>query len=140
MAIEVSTFGEHEGKRVDQFRLTSDTGVVVDIMGLGVVVRDWRVPVNGGERGVVLGFDSLEDYVAHSPHFGALAGRVANRIKDSSFTLDGVTYQLPPNAGTLQLHGGAEGLGRQVWTGQADSANNAVRFNHFSPDGAMGYP
>ncbi len=140
MAIEVSTFGEHEGKRVDQFRLTSDTGVVVDIMGLGVVVRDWRVPVNGGERGVVLGFDSLDAYVAHSPHFGALAGRVANRIKDSSFTLDGVTYQLPPNAGTLQLHGGAEGLGRQVWTGQADSANNAVRFSHFSPDGAMGYP
>ena len=140
MAIEVSTFGEHEGKRVDQFRLTSDSGVVVDIMGLGVVVRDWRVPVNGGERGVVLGFDSLEAYVAHSPHFGALAGRVANRIKDSSFTLDGVTYQLPPNAGTLQLHGGEAGLGRQVWTGQADSANNAVRFSHFSPDGAMGYP
>ncbi|ODT72771.1 MAG: galactose mutarotase [Pelagibacterium sp. SCN 63-23] len=140
MAIAVSTFGEHRGQRVDQFRLSSDSGVVVDIIGYGVAVRDWRVPVEGGLRPVVLGFDDFAAYPAHSPHFGSLAGRVANRIKDASFSLDGVTYQLPANAGTLQLHGGEEGLGRQVWTGQADSANNAVRFTHFSPDGAMGYP
>lgn len=140
MAIEVSTFGEHDGKRVDQFRLVSDTGVTVDIIGYGVVVRDWRVPVAGGERSVVLGFDSFEPYPIHSPHFGSLAGRVANRIKGASFELDGVTYKLPANAGDLQLHGGDEGLGRQVWSGQVDNANNAVRFTHFSPDGAMGYP
>ncbi|AVF03590.1 MULTISPECIES: aldose epimerase family protein [Devosia] len=140
MAVAVSGFGEHNGQRVDQFRLTSDTGVSVDIIGYGVVVRDWRVPVAGGERSVVLGFDQFDAYPAHSPHFGSLAGRVANRIKNASFELDGVTYQLPPNAGELQLHGGDEGLGRQVWQGQVDSANNAVRFTHFSPDGAMGYP
>lgn len=140
MSIAVSTFGEHDGKRVDQFRLVSDTGVTVDIIGYGVVVRDWRVPVAGGERSVVLGFDDFEAYPLHSPHFGSLAGRVANRIKDASFELDGVTYKLPPNAGALQLHGGTEGLGRQVWSGQVDNANNAVRFTHFSPDGAMGYP
>ena len=76
----------------------------------------------------------------HSPHFGSLAGRVANRIKGASFDLNGKTYKLPANAGDLQLHGGDEGLGRQVWDGQVDEANNAVRFTHFSPDGAMGYP
>jgi aldose 1-epimerase len=140
MAIEVSTFGEYEGKRVDQFRLVSDTGVTVDIIGYGVVVRDWRVPVAGGERSVVLGFDSFEPYPLHSPHFGSLAGRVANRIKNASFELNGTIHKLEANAGDLQLHGGEKGLGRQVWTGQADSANNAVRFTHFSPDGAMGYP
>ncbi len=140
MAITVSTFGEFNGQRVDQYRLTSETGVSVDIIGYGVVVRDWRVPVAGGERSVVLGFETFDPYPVHSPHLGSLAGRVANRIKDSSFTLDGVTYKLPPNEGTLQLHGGTEGLGRQVWKGQVDNANNAVRFTHFSPDGAMGYP
>jgi len=140
MAIAVSNFGTFNDKRVDQFRLVSDTGVTVDLIGYGVAVRDWRVPVANGERTVVLGFDSLEAYLAHSPHFGALAGRVANRIKDASFVLNGKTYQLPPNAGSLQLHGGEEGLGRQVWQGQVDEANNAVRFTHFSPDGAMGYP
>lgn len=140
MAIAVSTFGEFREQRVDQFRLTSDTGVVVDIIGFGVAVRDWRVPVKGGMRAVALGFEEFAPYPLHSPHFGSLAGRVANRIKDASFTLEGVTYDLPANAGTLQLHGGEEGLGRQVWTGQVDNANNAVRFSHFSPDGAMGYP
>ena len=140
MAIAVSTFGEHLGKRVDQFRLTSNTGVTVDIIGYGVAVRDWRVPVAGGERSVVLGFDSMDAYAQHSPHFGSLAGRVANRIKGASFDLNGKTYKLPANEGDLQLHGGAEGLGRQVWAGQADENNNSVRFTHFSPDGAMGYP
>ncbi|MET3927577.1 aldose epimerase family protein [Devosia sp. 2618] len=140
MAIAVSNFGEFRGKRVDQFRLVSATGVTVDLIGYGVAVRDWRVPVAGGERSVVLGFDTFEAYEKHSPHFGSLAGRVANRIKDASFDLNGKTYQLAANLGTLQLHGGEEGLGRQVWDGQVDEANNSVRFTHFSPDGAMGYP
>lgn len=140
MAIAVSTFGMYRDQRVDQFRLTSDSGVTVDIIGYGVAVRDWRVPVAGGERSVVLGFDTFEAYPAHSPHFGSLAGRVANRVSNASFVLDGVTHRLTPNVGELQLHGGEEGLGRQVWQGQADSANNAVRFTLFSPDGAMGYP
>ena len=140
MAIAVTTFGTFKGKRVDQFRLVSDTGVTVDLISYGVVVRDWRVPVAGGTRAVVLGFENFDSYPAHSPHFGSLAGRVANRIKDASFDLNGKTYRLDANADGLQLHGGDEGLGRQVWDGQVDEANNAVRFTHFSPDGAMGYP
>ncbi|MDB5615374.1 MAG: galactose mutarotase [Devosia sp.] len=140
MAIAISTFGEFKGKRVDQFRLTSVTGVSVDIIGYGVAVRDWRVPVAGGERSVVLGFDNMDAYAEHSPHFGSLAGRVANRIKGASFDLNGKTYKLPANEGDLQLHGGKEGLGRQVWDGQVDEGNDSVRFTHFSPDGAMGYP
>ena len=140
MAVTVSTFGDYQGSRVDQFRLVSDSGVTVDIIGYGVVVRDWRVPVAGGERSVVLGFDTFDAYPEHSPHFGSLAGRVANRIKDASFTLDGVTHQLVANDGSLTLHGGPEGIGRQVWNGQVDNANNAVRFTHHSPHGAMGFP
>ena len=140
MAIAVSTFGTHKGKRVDQFHLVSDTGMSVDIISYGVVVRDWRVPVNGGERSVVLGYETFDDYPAYSPHFGSLAGRVANRVKGAQFELDGKTYKLEANSGDLQLHGGTEGLGYQVWDGQLDEANNAVRFTHFSPDGVMGYP
>ncbi|WP_375451152.1 aldose epimerase family protein [uncultured Devosia sp.] len=140
MAIEVSASGAFKGKPVNQYRLTSETGVGVDIIGYGCVVRDWRVPVNGALRSVVLGFDDFELYPEHSPHFGSLAGRVANRIKSASFEVGGKHYALPANAGALQLHGGAEGLGYQVWDGEIDSGTNAVRFTHFSPDGAMGYP
>ena len=140
MAIAVRRVGTYRDQAVEEFSLVSDTGVEIDIMSYGVAVRDWRLPVAGTLRSVVLGFDSFDPYPEHSPHFGSLAGRVANRIRGARFELDGTTYTLPANDGPLHLHGGPEGLGRQVWTGEPDESNNAVRFTHFSPDGAMGYP
>src|SRR5690606_29165224 len=94
MTIAVSTFGELNGRPVHQFRLKSETGVEVDIIEFGVVVRDWRVPVDGALRTVVLGFDRFEDYLQHSPFFGAIAGRVANRIAGARFELEGRTYAI----------------------------------------------
>jgi aldose 1-epimerase len=140
MAIAVENFGEFEGRRVDQFTLRGEGGVEVDIINYGVAVRDWRVPVKGGVRQVVLGFDDFPAYASHSPHLGSLAGRVANRIGGASFEIDGKTYKLPANERTHTLHGGPEGLGRIVWTAEPDTAKNAVRFTHRSPDGAMGFP
>ena len=140
MSVAMDAFGSFEGKRVDQFKLKSDTGVEVDLVSWGVLVRDWRVPVAGGLRSVVLGFEQFDSYPKASPYFGSLAGRVANRISNGRFTLDGVTYELAKNFGPHTLHGGPEGIGRQVWAGEADSANNAVRFSLHSPDGAMGFP
>lgn len=140
MTVTVESFGSFEGKRVDQFKLTSETGVEVDIISWGVVVRDWRVPVAGGKRSVVLGYDSFEPYPVASPYFGSLAGRVANRIKGASFTLDGKTHALSANFHGHTLHGGSAGLGRVVWAGEADSGRNAVRFTLDSPDGDMGFP
>ena len=107
MSISTRTFGTHDGKRVDAFTLKSDTGVSVEIIGYGVVVRDWQVPVRGGApRTVVLGFEAFDAYPAHSPHFGSLAGRVANRISTGSFELDGKMaplrtdlFKVPPQRG-----------------------------------------
>jgi aldose 1-epimerase len=140
MTVKVEQFGSFEGKRVDQFKLTSDTGVEVDLISWGVAVRDWRVPVAGGKRSVVLGFEQFDSYPKASPYFGSLAGRVANRISSGRFVLDGKSYEVTKNFGPHTLHGGPEGIGRQVWAGEADSANNAVRFTLHSPDGAMGFP
>lgn len=138
--VAVKPFGSFEGKEVHQFTLTSATGVEVDIINWGVVVRDWRVPVAGGMRSVVLGFERFEDYPAHSPHFGAIAGRVANRIAGARFELGGKTYNVPANEGPNSLHGGPEGLGRQAWDAEPDDATNSVVFSLTSPDGAAGYP
>ncbi len=138
--VAVKNFGSFGGKRVDQFTLVSSTGVEVDLINFGVVVRDWRVPVKGGKRSVVLGFEQLDDYAKHSPHFGALAGRVANRIRGAEFMLGGKSYKLPANNGANTLHGGPEGLGKQVWEAEPSDATNAVVFSLTSPDGAMGFP
>jgi aldose 1-epimerase len=138
--VKVGTFGNYQGKRVDKFTLLSPEGVEVELINWGVVVRSWRVPVRGGLRQVVLGLDNFDDYPKHSPHLGALAGRVANRIGGAGFTLEGKTYTLPANEGANLLHGGAEGLGRLVWDAEPDDATNTVVFSLTSPDGAMGFP
>lgn len=41
----------------------------------------------------------------NSPYFGCVVGRVANRIGNASFELDGVTHHLPANHGPNTLHG-----------------------------------
>jgi aldose 1-epimerase len=140
MTIASRPMGEFDGRRVDGFTLESAEGVRVEIMTWGVTVRDWRVPVDDTLRPVVLGFDAFAPYPEHSPFFGSVVGRVANRVRGAAFELDGVRYELPANDGPHQLHGGRQGIGRQVWEAEPDSDANAVRFRHVSPDGAMGYP
>lgn len=140
MSIAINQIGTYQGQRVDEARLVSNTGVEVSIFNWGVTVRDWRVPLADGLRPVVLGFESFEPYPLHSPHFGSLAGRVANRIAGSQFKLGDETFHLVANEGPNCLHGGPDGLGRVVWDMEPDSSNNALRFSYTSPDGEMGFP
>lgn len=140
MGIAVEFAGDFRGERVEEARLVSTSGVEIALLNWGVTVRRWQVPVDGGLRDVVLGFTSFAPYPEHSPHFGSLAGRVANRIAGAQFNFDGTLYRLPANEGPNCLHGGPEGLGRRVWTMEPDSAANAVRFTYRSPDGEMGFP
>ncbi|MEQ1769390.1 MAG: aldose epimerase family protein [Devosia sp.] len=141
MGITVREFGSFKGQRVDEITLSSDTGAEVSFITYGGAMRSWLAPLAaGGKRQVALGFDNFADYPKHSPHFGALTGRVANRIAGASFTIDGETFKLPPNEGRNTLHGGPEGLGMQVWEATTDEARTAVTFTHTSPDGAMGFP
>ena len=132
-------FGEHEGRPVHEAMLRSDAGVEVSLLSYGALVRDWRVPDrNERPRTVTLGFDTFEPYPQHSRSFGIIAGRVANRVRDGRFTLGGQTYQLVRNDGGNHLHGGSVGLGRRVWTMEADDAH--ARLTIDSADGEMGYP
>ena len=138
--IKTRHMGEFDGRAVVQASLTSASGVEVDILNFGVVVRDWRVPVSEGLRSVVLGFETFAPYPAQNAYLGAIVGRVANRVRGSRFELGGKTYALASDASGLHLHGGPEGLSLQVWDMEIDSANDQVLFSHSSPDGAMGYP
>jgi aldose 1-epimerase len=140
VSVDLKPIGTHEGEQVREAFVTSDRGVSLAIIGYGARVRDWRVPVGGTPRPVVLGFDDWQRYVSDSNYFGAIAGRVANRIGNSRFTLDGREYQLEPNEGRNHLHGGPKGLSDRVWTLEPDSAGNAVKLAITSGNGDMGYP
>lgn len=138
--IEIKTFGIFEEKNIYQASLVSSSGVVLNILNYGALIQDWKVPVNGVSRSMVLGFDSFDPYPMLSPYFGAIVGRVANRIGGGSFELEGHTYDLELNERSHHLHGGIQGLSTQIWDMETDTWNNKIRLSHVSENGAMGYP
>ena len=134
-------FGTLGSTAVEEVILAHPGGACARIITYGAVVRDLVVPKSGGgTQRVVLGLNTLDDYLAHSPHFGAIAGRYANRIAHGRFTLDGKTYQLPLNqAGKHSLHGGGDGFGKRPWT-ILHHDQTSVTLGLVSPDGDHGYP
>jgi aldose 1-epimerase len=139
---EVRQFGVMADGRGVREAVLRGEGISASILEYGAVVRDLHVRrADGGQQRVVLGLNTIEDYVAHAPHFGAIAGRFANRIALGRFSLDGLTYQLPLNQdGKHALHGGgATGLGKSPWM-LADCDGHSATLVHVSPDGYNGYP
>ncbi len=129
-----------DGTPVREVTLRSKAGATATIMEWGAVVRDMTVLVGDKSQRVVLGFDALEDYLRHSPHFGAVAGRFANRIDGGRFWLDGKQHQLTLNQdGRHSLHGGGQGFGKRPWT-ILHHDDASVTLALVSPDGDHGYP
>jgi aldose 1-epimerase len=132
-------FGRLDGRAVEEVTLESGDAAVT-VIGWGASVRDWRVDSAGRSLPMVLGFRTLEDYVSHARWHGAVVGRVANRTAEASFELDGRRCELDANYGRHHLHGGPEGIGRQIWAMEVDPSAGAVMLTYASPDGEGGYP
>lgn len=133
-------FGEISDQPIFEVTIRSKAGAEAKILNWGAVVRDFVVPTRSGPQSVVLGLDRLEDYVNHSPHLGALAGRFANRIRDGRFSIDDQTYQLEQNfLGKHSLHGGQSGFGCRSWQ-LAHYDATSVTLLLFSSDGDGGFP
>lgn len=119
MKIERFPFGTFYNQCVNRIVLSNDNGMSVSILNLGGIISSLLVPDEQGELAdVVLGFDSIKDYIKHDNHyFGALIGRVANRIEGAQFELDGESVQVHGNAyeGRHCVHGGRFGYHRRVW-------------------------
>src|SRR5580658_8371280 len=94
-----------EGAPVDVHTLANTTGMRIRILDLGGVIASLEVPDREGRpANVVLGLDTVSGYLHRSPHFGAIAGRYANRIAGGRFTIDGTQHRLETNAGANTLH------------------------------------
>ena len=144
MKLSSQAFGRTEsGQPVRQYTLANNTGVQVDVLDYGGLIRTISTPDRNGQAGdVVLGFDSFDEYLAEHPFFGALVGRFANRIRGASFELDGVRYQLARNLDDDHIHGGERGFDKVVWQAQPFQNEKAVglRLTYHSPDGEEHYP
>eukprot|EP00244_Chara_vulgaris_P001322 TRINITY_DN12078_c0_g2_i3.p1 TRINITY_DN12078_c0_g2~~TRINITY_DN12078_c0_g2_i3.p1 ORF type:complete len:361 (+),score=64.79 TRINITY_DN12078_c0_g2_i3:401-1483(+) len=100
-------------------------------------------PKTGVARDTVFGFDDALPYKdGTSPSCGAIVGRVANRIANAQFELDGIVYHLDKNNGNHTLHGGLIGFGRRLWKheGFVTEKGASVRFTYHSVDDEEGFP
>jgi aldose 1-epimerase len=129
-----------DGQPVDAHTLANAAGMRVRVLTLGCIIARLEVPDREGKSvNVVLGMDTLSDYMHRSPHFGAIAGRYANRIAGGRFTIDGTEYRLDTNAAPNALHGGRHGLDKKVWQAHGPGGE-ALVLRYTSPDGEEGYP
>src|SRR5262245_54038230 len=142
--VQKQAFGKtSDSTAVDLYVLTNAKGMTAKVITYGGIVTELLAPDRDGKMdNVVLGFDNLKDYLAGHPFFGALAGRVANRIAKAKFTLDGKEYKLAANNGPNSLHGGKKGFDKVVWKAEPVMASAAVgvKLTYLSPDGEEGYP
>ena len=131
-----------DGARDDLVTLTGQAGLFAELTGNGArLVRLVLPDVGGAPRDVVLGFDTIAEYLANPDlFFGATIGRVANRIDGSRFALDGSEYRLTANEGRNHLHGGGEGRFDQVRWETNRLGDTTVLFGHTSPHLDEGYP
>lgn len=137
----MSSFGLlDDGRSVESIVLGTDTGLQVEILTYGAILRRLSIPVRGTRRDLILGFDSLEEYVRDRAYVGPIVGRFGNRISNSRFTLDGREHVLSANEGANHLHGGHLGFGKRLWrVVDVNERGRAVLGLH-SPDGEEGYP
>ena len=134
---------EIDGKTVKLYTLTNKNGVKVEITNYGGKVVSINVPDKDGNLGdIVLGYESIDEYIKGNFYFGALIGRYGNRIAKGKFSLNGEEYQLATNNGENHLHGGIKGFHDVVWeaiTLEIDG-EQALELSYISIDGEENYP
>ncbi len=131
---------EVKGKQTNLFTLKNKAGMEVCITNFGGRIVSIMVPdKNGKMQDVVLGFDSITNYIHIPSDFGASVGRYANRINQGKFVLDKDTIQLPKNNFGHCLHGGPEGWQYQVYDAKLVN-DTCIELTRISPDGDSNFP
>lgn len=134
----------NSGEDVFEFVLKTRSGMSLSALSYGGIITHLFVPDREGIlRDIVLGKPTWESYVQGHPWMGAITGRVAGRISDAVFSLNGQTYPLEANQAPHHLHGGSEALDKKVWRGELGSdadGSPQLSLSYTSPDGEAGYP
>jgi aldose 1-epimerase len=147
-AITSAPFGKlPDGRAATLFTLVNTRGVRADITDYGAIIARLFVPDRAGKlEDVTLGYNSVEDYVKGSPYFGAVVGRVGNRIAHGKFSLEGKAYALATNNSPggipCHLHGGNVGFDKVLWTATPELKAKVptLTLRYRSRDGEEGYP
>ena len=145
-AVEETIWGTFRSRPVYLYTLNGASGAAARVTNYGGILQSLEIPDTAGHLvDVVLGFDTLDEYLGGHPFFGTTVGRCANRIAGGRFKLEGRDYQLAINdgAGPNHIHGGPGGFDKQFWEpqdfGQREDGPY-VEMTYTSVDGEEGYP
>ena len=131
-----------DGRAVYTYTMENDAHMSVRICDMGGAIMSLCVPDKHGRiSDVVLGYDSIRDYMEDTTYVGGLIGRVGNRIDSGKFELDGKKYEIYCNNGPNSLHGGRVGFSHKIWDVCAeDGEEPRLILSLVSPDGDENYP
>lgn len=132
-----------DGRAVASVTLRNARGVSATVIAYGATLQSLVMPDRAGRKAdVLLGYGSIEQYLAKPQYFGATVGRFANRLAGGRFQLDGHRYQTPVNDGKNALHGGTTGFDKVLWevVSVREGPTASVTLRYVSPDGDQGYP
>ncbi len=133
---------DKNGNEIFKYTLTDINGNSISVINYGATIQSIVVTdKNGVKKDVVLGFDNLEQYENNydRTYFGAVCGRVANRIQNGEFFIEGEKFTLPKNSGDNCLHGGIDGFDKKFFD-LTDAEDDYMTFSTFSHDGEEGFP
>lgn len=143
MSITKTFFGKtSDGEKVYTYLLDNNNGLSAEIITFGGILKNLYVTdKNGVKTDVVLGRDSMEEYMHNDGYLGALIGRHANRIANGEFVLGNEKYSVGTNEGKNSLHGGNVGFDKRVWTAkEMDGDEPSLELSLVSVDGEEGFP
>ncbi len=146
MEITRNRWGKVSGRDVFLFTLKNTNNVEVSITNYGAIVTSVIMPDKFGIlKNIVLNYDTLEEYIHDEFYIGGTIGRVANRIANATFCIDGEKYDLSLNEPTnkCHLHGGISGFNKKVFTVEGFDKNTQSAFlklSYLSGHLEEGYP
>lgn len=127
-----------DGREVNEYTLDNGT-IEARFLDYGCIIKNvFACGRDGKRRDVVLGYDCISAYEENGGYLGAFVGRVANRIKNAEFSLNGKKYKLFANDGKNCLHGGKIGFDKKVF--DAEFVGDELVFSTYSPNGDEGFP
>ncbi|MBQ8684016.1 MAG: galactose mutarotase [Clostridia bacterium] len=135
--IDVVKIGEHNGQDILLFTL-KNAKIDVGILNFGGIMKHFKVRTPEGDRNIVFGVESVEEYLRKGNYTSAVIGRVANCIRHASFVLGENTCTITKNDGEHCNHGGVEGFDRRFFGHEI--CGDSLILSLDSPDGDQGFP
>lgn len=116
--------------------LRTNSGITMITHPLGASWVSCQIPhPSGDNREILLGHSDMQQSLRCNVYLGNTVGRYAGRIAYGRYGNHQLSINQPPH----HLHGGAQGLARQIW--QIDShSTQHITYRIDSPHGAEGYP